>query len=79
MTDAERKAQEAERLLSEPLLNEALDGIEREAYEKLLAEPDVARMVEHRNQINAIRALRAHLRTQVTLGAQSARKTPSVA
>jgi hypothetical protein len=77
MTDAERKASEAERIMAE--IAPYCEQVERDAYEALLVETDEAKILEGRRLILASRKLQDALKTAITLGKQSARKTPSVA
>jgi hypothetical protein len=77
MTDAERKAEEAKRLLDET--KPYFEQIEREEYEALLVEADPLKVQDRRLQILAIRRLRSALQTAITVGTQSARKAPAVA
>lgn len=77
MTDAERKATEAERLLAE--IAPYCEQVEKEAYEALLRETDEARILEGRRLIVASRKFQDALRAAVTMGQQSARKAPAVA
>lgn len=77
MTEAERKASEAERLLAE--IAPYCEQVERDAYEALLSETDEAKILEGRRLIVASRKFQDVLRTAITLGKQSARKAPSVA
>lgn len=80
MTDAEKRyrASEADRLLKEPLLVEALDEIEKAAVELLLktdgAEPEddrLRRMLIDR--VNVIRDLRTKLDSMISQGKAAAR------
>lgn len=77
MTEAERKATEAERLLSE--IAPYCEAVEREAYEALLLEKDPAAILEGQKFINASRRFRDALKSAVTLGKSSARQAPAVA
>jgi hypothetical protein len=77
MTDLERKAQEAKRLLEET--KPYFDLIERDAYEALLAGKEMADVLDGRLFILAIRKFRAALDAAVTRGVQEARKAPTVA
>jgi hypothetical protein len=76
------RAGEANRLLNEPLLTEALDAVEAEAVEKMVEAPrtpegDIERRMMA-DRVQAIRDLRAHLNAAITLGRQASR-SPSVA
>lgn len=77
MTDAERKASEAERLLAE--IAPYCEQVEQEAYEALLRETDHDKIIEGQRFILASRKFRAAFETAVTLGKQAARKAPAVA
>jgi hypothetical protein len=77
MTDAERKASEADRIMAE--IAPYCEQVERDAYEALLLETDEAKILEGRRLILASRKFQAALRTAITLGAQAARKAPAVA
>lgn len=77
MTDAERKATEAERILAE--IAPYCEQVEKEAYEALLLDTDEAKILEGRRLILASRKFQDALRTAITLGKQSARKAPAVA
>lgn len=77
MTDTERKASEAERLLSE--LAPYCEQVEQEAYEALLRETEDAKILEGRRFILASRKFQDALRSAITLGKQSTRKAPAVA
>lgn len=77
MTDAERKAADAERLMGE--IGPYCDAVEKDAYEALLLESDPAKILEGRQFILASRKFRAALQTAVTLGKQSAKPRAKVA
>jgi hypothetical protein len=77
MTEAERKATEAERLLQD--IAPYCEQVEREAYEALLLETDHDKIIEGQRFILASRKFQNVLKTAITLGKQSARKAPSVA
>jgi hypothetical protein len=77
MTDTERRAQEAKRLLEEN--KPYFDLIERDAYEALLAGKEMADVLDGRLFILAIRKFRAALDTAIMRGVQEARKAPTVA
>lgn len=77
MTDAERKAAEAERLLAE--IAPYCDQVEKEAFEALILETDNDKILEGRRLIVASRRLRDVLKAAITLGKQSTRKAPAVA
>lgn len=77
MTDAERKAAEAERLLAE--IAPYCEQVERDAYEALLIARDPVVVMEHQRFINAARGLQAALKTAITLGKQASKKPVSVA
>jgi len=80
MNDKERRAAEARRLLDEPLLNEALDRIERDTLDEILRAPFWSdrkrRMLTDR--VRVIRGIRAHLRSVILSGEESTRKRPTV-
>lgn len=74
----ERRAYEAERLLSEPLLNEALDKIERDALNEMLKLPfwsteRKGRMLADR--ISVVRSIKAQLRSIVLTGTEHPKRT----
>lgn len=76
--EAKHRAGEARRLLDEPLLNEALDAIERAAIEEMLAVKGFLWSAERRrrglaDRVNTIREFRARLRTMIAVGEQTAR------
>lgn len=77
MTDAERKAAEAERLLAD--IAPYCEQVEKDAYEALLVEADPAKVLEGRQFIVASRKFQAALETAVTLGKHAQKKRPSVA
>jgi hypothetical protein len=77
MTEAERKASEAERLLAD--IAPYCEQVEKDAYEALLRETDHDKIIEGQRFILASRKFRAALATAVTLGKQAARKAPAVA
>jgi hypothetical protein len=77
MTDTERKAAEAERLMAE--IAPYLDAVEKQSFEALLVETEAEKILEHRHFINASRKFRAELKTAIVLGSQAARKAPTVA
>ena len=77
MTDAKRKAAEAERLLAE--IAPYCEQVEKDAYEALLIETSADAILEKRREINAIRSLQGALRTAITLGAQAAKPRKSFA
>lgn len=82
MTDAERRASEARRLLNEPLLVEAFDKLESRLTEQLLALPTWRGEKQRRaliDRINAIRDLRAELETVIVIGDQLARNKTTFA
>jgi hypothetical protein len=68
-----RRAQEAKRLLDEPLLIEAFASIEADAIEEILTtnDDDTRRVLADR--VNAIRALRAHLQAVIAKDVQDSR------
>jgi hypothetical protein len=79
MRDAERRASEARRLLDEPLLNEALDKIERDAIEDMLRLPWWIRPRKRRmacDRVRAIRGIRSQLRSVILTGREAAPKPP---
>ena len=80
MTPADRRASEASRLLSEPLLNEALDIIERDTVEEILRcwwfQDRKRRVLADR--ISVIRGIRGHLRSVVLTGKEGERARPTV-
>lgn len=68
--ETEYRVSEARRLLDEPLLNEALDKIERQAIEEMLRldrEDDDGRrlLADH---VRVIRSIKAHLSAIITAG-----------
>jgi hypothetical protein len=75
-TEKERRGYEAQRLMQEPLLNEAFDKIEQEAVDEMLALPfwsdKKRRMLVDR--IKVIRDFRSHLTSVITSGSTN-RKT----
>jgi hypothetical protein len=77
MTDTERKATEAERILAE--ITPYCEQVERDAYEALLLETDHDKIIEGQRFILASRKFKAALATAVTLGKQAAKKAPAVA
>lgn len=77
MTDAERKAAEAERLLAE--IAPYCEQVEKGAYEALLLETDEAKILEGRRLILASRKFKDALRTAIRLGKQASKKAPAVA
>lgn len=73
---AKHRAAEARRLSDEPLLNEAFDAIERAAIEEMLSVKGWRADKRRRllaDRVNAIRDLRARLRTMIATGEQTAR------
>ena len=82
MTDKERRAAEARRLLDEPLLKEALAQIEQAAYRGLLAAKPTPEGDDERRvaalRINIIHELRAELHAVIVAG-QQARARPGIA
>jgi hypothetical protein len=82
MTDKERRAAEAARLLDEPLLKEAFAHIEQAAYRGLLAAKATPEGDDERRaaamRINIIHELRAQLHSVIVTGQQAAR-TPGIA
>lgn len=77
MTDAERKASEAERLLAE--IAPYCEQVEKEAYEALLLETDHGKIIEGQRFILASRRFKAAFETAVTLGKQAAKPKKVVA
>lgn len=77
MTDLERKAADAERLMAD--IAPYLDKVERDSFEALLVETEAEKILEHRHFINASRRFRAELKTAIVLGSQAQRKAPTVA
>jgi hypothetical protein len=77
MTEKERRASEAARLLDEPLLNEAFAQIEQAAYRALLAAKAAPEGDDERRvaalRINIIHELRAQLQSVIIAGQQAAR------
>lgn len=71
------RAAEARRLLDEPLLNEALDALERAAIEELLAVKGYWRADKRRrmlaDRVNVVRELRARLKSVIAMGDQAAK------
>lgn len=72
MNDKDRRAIEARRLLDEPLLNEALDRIERDAVNEMLRLPFWSdrkrRMLADR--VRVVRGMRSHLQSIVLTGTE---------
>lgn len=83
MNEKEFRAGEAKRLLNEPLLVEALDGIERAAVEDMIAADRTPEGDQHRrvlaDRVQAIRDLRGFLETTIALGQQATRGPTKVA
>lgn len=84
MTDEERirRGEEARRILSEPLLLEAFESIERASVEELLRAPvspdgDTQRR-RMADRILAVRNLRTELETAIAIGTQAAREAPGI-
>jgi hypothetical protein len=77
MTDIERKADEAKRLIEG--VQPYLDQIERDAFEAIVHAASQADVLDHRLLVVAIRKFRGALQSAVTAGQQAARKAPSVA
>lgn len=72
MRDVQHRAAEARRLLGEPLLNEALDKMERDAFEEMLdGKPGAER-------VRVIRGIREHLKSIILTGESAARPPPAV-
>lgn len=80
MRETERRAAEAQRLIDEPLLNEALSVIERDTIDEILRLPFWAdrrrRMLTDR--VRVIRGIRDHLRSVVLNGRDGERTRPTV-
>lgn len=78
MNEQEFRASEAKRLLDEPLLKEALDGIEWTCIDEMLALPTTpdanAQRLALVDRVNTIRELRSRLRSIIAAGQQSARR-----
>lgn len=75
--DTERRTQEAQRILDEPMFQEALDLIEQQAIEDMLSIKgwrwgDKRRRIAA-ERINTIRGIKAHLLGLVTQGKQATR------
>lgn len=70
-----RRVSEAKRLLDEPLLNEALDRIEKMAIEEMLAVPFWAarRMRMAADTVRIVRGMRRHLEHVIVNGEQALR------
>ncbi|MFN3169286.1 MAG: hypothetical protein ACE37E_01180 [Hyphomicrobiales bacterium] len=82
MTDDERRASEARRLLNEPLLIEAFTALEKRCLEDLLKLPAWRADRQRRaliDRINTMRDLRNELHAVILAGDQSSRKKPSIA
>lgn len=84
MTDEERirRGEEARRILSEPLLLEAFESIERASVEELLRAPaspdgDTQRR-RMADRILTVRNLRTELETAIAIGTQAAREAPGI-
>jgi hypothetical protein len=77
LTDKDRRASEAERLLSEPLLNEALSKIEADSVNEMLSchfwQDKKRRMLADR--INTVRAFKKHLQSVILTGREANRRT----
>ena len=76
-----RRVSEARRLLDEPLLNEALDRMEKQAIEEMLKVPFWAnrRMRMAGDTVRVIRGMRRHLELIIVNGEQSLRAPKRVA
>lgn len=80
-TESARRAAEAQRLIDEPMLREALERLEREAIDEILRLPfwaDRKRRILT-DKVRVIRGFREHLRSAVIGGAEHSRKRLSVA
>ena len=77
MTEAERRATEAERIMAE--IAPYCAQVEAEAYEAMLIEKDPAAILEAQKFIQASRRFQQALKSAVTLGKSSARVAPAVA
>lgn len=84
MTDEERirRGEEARRILSEPLLLEAFESIERASVEELLRAPtspdgDTQRR-RMADRILTVRNLRTELETAIAIGTQAAKEAPGI-
>lgn len=81
MRDAERRASEAQRLVDEPLLKEALAVLEQDTIDEILRVPFWAdrkrRMLTDR--VRVIRGIREHLRSVIMTGRDGERARPTVA
>lgn len=75
------RAAEADRLLHEPLLVEALDAIEKQAIDEILTAPFWQdRKRRHATErARVIRDIRRRLRAAITDGMQASRMAPPVA
>ena len=75
-----RRASEAQRLLDEPLLNEALDRLEQDTLNEILGAPFWSdrkrRMLTDR--VRVIRGIREHLRSVILTGRDADRSRLSV-
>ena len=80
MNKADHRALEAQRLLDEPLLNEALEKLEQSAIDEILRLPFWSdrkrRMLTDR--VRVIRGIRDHLRSVILTGSELNRKRPTV-
>lgn len=80
MNDKARRAAEAQRLLDEPLLNEALNKLEQATIDEILRVPFWSdrrrRMLTDR--VRVIRGIRDHLRSVILTGREGERSRPSV-
>lgn len=83
MTDEERLAAEARRLLDDPILKGAFAALEARATEQLLSLPTTPECDRQRcalvDRINAVRQLREELRLLIIKGEQATRIKPSFA
>lgn len=80
MKEHDRRAAEAQRLIDEPLLKEALSKLEQAAIDEILRQPFWAdrkrRMLTDR--VRVIRGMREHLRHVILTGTETERRRPTV-
>ena len=74
-----RRVSEARRLLDEPLLNEALDTIEKKAIEEMLAISDAEAMRRAADRVRTIRDIRHQLKLVIIAGEDALRPNRKVA
>jgi hypothetical protein len=82
--EKKRRANEARRLLDEPLLKEAFDTIERDTIEAMLRVPGLPVWADRKrrrlaDQVNTIRVIRSYLEHVITAGKQAEREPSNIA